>query len=232
MLPLLRSTVIEPRISFLCMTRADRVNAKIVATLRALGCGLMAIGVETGDADLAKQPWVGRARPEHGEIRRATVVIRQGGIHCRWYLQVGMGQQDWASIEKTIRFYFGIEDHERLTIDSIRSAMLGVRRNWIPDSINVATNIPYPGTVIERFYRDRVWVKPEYRDSYERMRHEPEIGFRDKIFADPITETEVMSSADIGEAREITLKLHSFGVDHKWEEVSWLISRLSSHVET
>jgi len=87
------------RIPFECITRADRMNPEIAATLSELGCFRVWVGSESGSQKIldAMQRGV-RA----GQVRDAVGTLRQHGIETGMFLMWGYEGEDLADIEATV----------------------------------------------------------------------------------------------------------------------------------
>jgi radical SAM superfamily enzyme YgiQ (UPF0313 family) len=111
---------------------------------------------------------------------KRTRLLQMAGIQSKYYLIVGLPGQDWASIGRT---------KEMLYRDQ-------------PDKIGVAVAMPYPGTGLARMPGIRM------RAGYEGMIHEPPLELKGQSFV-PFTETDVMTSEEIGRARDEILTYFS-----------------------
>ncbi len=87
------------RIPFECITRADRMNGEIAATLAGLGCFRVWVGSESGSQKIldAMQRGV-RA----GQVRDAVGSLRAHGIETGMFLMWGYEGEDLADIEATV----------------------------------------------------------------------------------------------------------------------------------
>jgi radical SAM superfamily enzyme YgiQ (UPF0313 family) len=87
------------RIPFECITRADRMNREIAATLAGLGCFRVWVGSESGSQKLldAMQRGV-----RVGQVRDAVGALREHGIETGMFLMWGYDGEDLADIEATV----------------------------------------------------------------------------------------------------------------------------------
>jgi anaerobic magnesium-protoporphyrin IX monomethyl ester cyclase len=87
------------RIPFECITRADRVNARVAETLAALGCFRVWIGSESGSQRILD-------RMERGvkieQVRSAVELCRVHGIQTGMFLMWGYDGEEIEDIEATV----------------------------------------------------------------------------------------------------------------------------------
>ena len=86
------------RIPFECITRADRLNARVAAQLAELGCDRVWIGSESGSQRLldAMERGVTIA-----QVRDAVRQLKQNGIHTGMFFMWGYEGEDLTDIEAT-----------------------------------------------------------------------------------------------------------------------------------
>jgi radical SAM superfamily enzyme YgiQ (UPF0313 family) len=87
------------RIPFECITRADRVNERIVGVLAELGCVRVWIGSESGSQRILDAMERGVTAEQ---VRRAVSLCRKDGIQTGMFLMWGYEGEDLADIEATI----------------------------------------------------------------------------------------------------------------------------------
>ena len=87
------------RIPFECITRADRVNERIAATLRELGCLRVWIGSESGSQRILNAMERGVTVEQ---VRRAVALCKANGIETGMFLMWGYDGEDIADVEATI----------------------------------------------------------------------------------------------------------------------------------
>ena len=87
------------RIPFECITRADRMNREIAATLAGLGCFRVWVGSESGSQKIldAMQRGV-----RVGQVGDAVGTLREHGIETGMFLMWGYEGEDLADIEATV----------------------------------------------------------------------------------------------------------------------------------
>jgi anaerobic magnesium-protoporphyrin IX monomethyl ester cyclase len=87
------------RIPFECITRADRVNERIAATLNELGCMRVWIGSESGSQRILDAMQRGVTVEQ---VRRAITLCKANGIETGMFLMWGYDGEDVSDIEATI----------------------------------------------------------------------------------------------------------------------------------
>jgi radical SAM superfamily enzyme YgiQ (UPF0313 family) len=87
------------RIPFECITRADRINERIAATLAELGCTRVWIGSESGSQRILNAMQRGVTVEQ---VRKAVTLCKQNGIQTGMFLMWGYEGEDLSDIEATI----------------------------------------------------------------------------------------------------------------------------------
>jgi anaerobic magnesium-protoporphyrin IX monomethyl ester cyclase len=115
--------MIEKRLplSWVCETRFDCVDAKLLALMQQAGCIRIHFGLESADPALLPLAKPG-LKLEQAEM--ALEVCRRLHIHAHVFMLVGLPNESWDSVHTTLR----------------------ALRRLAPDSVQVAIVTPYPGT--------------------------------------------------------------------------------------
>jgi anaerobic magnesium-protoporphyrin IX monomethyl ester cyclase len=87
------------KIPFECITRADRMNARMAETLAALGCFRVWIGSESGSQKILDSMQRGVRIPQ---VREAVRLLREHGIETGMFLMWGYEGEDLGDIEATV----------------------------------------------------------------------------------------------------------------------------------
>jgi radical SAM superfamily enzyme YgiQ (UPF0313 family) len=87
------------KIPFECITRADRMNARIAETLAELGCFRVWIGSESGSQRILDAMERG-VKVE--QVREAVALCKQNGIQTGMFLMWGYEGEEVADIEATV----------------------------------------------------------------------------------------------------------------------------------
>ena len=89
----------ELKIPFECITRADRMNARMAETLAALGCFRVWIGSESGSQKILDSMQRG---VKIAQVREAVRLLREHGIETGMFLMWGYEGEDLGDIEATV----------------------------------------------------------------------------------------------------------------------------------
>ena len=128
---------------WLCETRYDLVDAELLRLMHDAGCREINYGLETADEEAFATVGKGGAKQGLEYFGAMIQATKAAGIRCHTHLMLGLPNDSWPSIKRTIRFL----------------------RNNRPDSVQVAIFIPYPGTPLgEQLRRDGVVHDDTFRD--------------------------------------------------------------------
>jgi anaerobic magnesium-protoporphyrin IX monomethyl ester cyclase len=139
------------QIPFECITRADRMNEKIVATLREIGCMRVWIGSESGSQRILDAMQRGVTVEQ---VRNAVELCRNHEIQSGMFLMWGYEGEDLSDIEATV--------------EHVRSCR--------PDIFFTTVSYPISGTpyfqkVADRLVSVKPWAESTDRDYKIRGRH-------------------------------------------------------------
>lgn len=108
-------------VTFNCAIRAEHVDDELIAQMKAAGCWMMSLGIETGDPDLLAQH---RQNPDLQMLADTIRLIKRHGIRVKGLMMVGLPGETELSV--------------RRSIDYILSLPI--------DDLNVAKFTPFPGS--------------------------------------------------------------------------------------
>ena len=139
------------RIPFECITRADRLNERIAATLQELGCMRVWIGSESGSQRILDAMDRGVTVEQ---VRRAVGLCKANGIETGMFLMWGYDGEDISDVEATV-------DHVK---------------QCRPDVFFTTVSYPIKGTpyfdkVAARLVNIKPWSKTSDREFAVRGRH-------------------------------------------------------------
>ena len=139
------------RIPFECITRADRVNPTVAATLADLGCMRVWIGSESGSQKILDAMQRGVTTDQ---VRTAVALCQTNGIRVGMFLMWGYEGEELSDIEATV-------DH---------------LKRCRPDVFFTTVSYPIKGTpyfdrVSSKVVRIRPWKESTDRDIAIRSRH-------------------------------------------------------------
>lgn len=119
----------SPGLRWTCLARPDQLDEETVRAMAASGCGLVQLGVESGDDAIL-------ARYSKGftvaQVRRAFALCREAGLPTLGFFIIGLPGQDEASVVRTIDLALELD----------------------PDLASFAVPTPDPGTVLGRVMDD------------------------------------------------------------------------------
>jgi radical SAM superfamily enzyme YgiQ (UPF0313 family) len=111
------------KINWLCETRLDLVDRKLLELMKKAGCIQINYGLESGDPQLFSN--VGKpSRYQLEELRDIILMTKDVGIKAHTHLIIGLPGENWRTIKNTLK----------------------TLKEWRPDSIQVNIVTPYPGT--------------------------------------------------------------------------------------
>ena len=87
------------RVSFECITRADRLNEEVIAILKACGCFRVWIGAESGSQRIIDAM---DRRVEVGQVRDMIRAARRAGIQAGTFIMLGYPGETEADIRETV----------------------------------------------------------------------------------------------------------------------------------
>jgi anaerobic magnesium-protoporphyrin IX monomethyl ester cyclase len=128
------------KIAFKCLSRADLLEARVVAALARAGCRTVWIGAESGSQRVLDAMEKG-VRVE--EIREAASRLRQAGIEVGFFLQFGYPGETFEDVLATRRLV----------------------RECAPDDIGISVSYPLPGTRFFESVKDGMGRKRNWEDS-------------------------------------------------------------------
>ena len=110
-------------ISFNCVVRAEHIDPALLGQLKAAGCWMISIGIETGDEALLARH---RKNADLGMLAKKIRMIKKAGIRTKGLLMMGLPGETEASIKKSMAY--------------VRSLPI--------DDFNLAKFTPFPGSPI------------------------------------------------------------------------------------
>lgn len=137
--------------TWVCITRADTLEADLLRLMKLAGCVEVHIGVETGSDRLLK---LMNKQTTAAVLKRGVKLIKEAGIRVKTYLMWKYPGENEADREATIEFM----------------------RETQPDKYTISRFIPLPGSAVERVtgQKGAVWFYPdedqEFSEYRERIR--------------------------------------------------------------
>jgi anaerobic magnesium-protoporphyrin IX monomethyl ester cyclase len=125
---------------FKCLQRADLVNEKTAAALKAAGCQTVWVGAESGSQKILDAMDKGDTVADmHNAVRQ----LRTVGIEIGFFLQFGYPGENWEDVQQTLRMV----------------------REAAPDDIGISVSYPMPGTKFFERVKLELGEKQNWTDS-------------------------------------------------------------------
>ena len=126
-------------VTYNCAARAEHLDKDLLRLMKASGCWMISLGIETGDADLLARH---RSKADLDLLRGRVELIQRAGIRVKGLLMLGLP----GETEETVRH----------SMDYVRSLRL--------DDFNLTKFTPFPGAPLYARIReqgtfDEVWPK-------------------------------------------------------------------------
>ncbi len=93
-------------VGWTCQTRADNVDAELLALMHKAGCRLIHLGVESGSTSVLEAS--GKAATKD-DVYRGTRLIHEAGIETLAFFMFGLPGETGADREETIRFAIDLD---------------------------------------------------------------------------------------------------------------------------
>ena len=87
------------RFSWTCFARVDHINEPLLATMKAAGCGLIQLGVESGDEQILRRYKKGFTV---AQIRQAMAACRSQGLRTLAFFIIGLPGETESTVRRTI----------------------------------------------------------------------------------------------------------------------------------
>jgi radical SAM superfamily enzyme YgiQ (UPF0313 family) len=91
--------------TFNCAVRAEHIDLDLLRKMKAAGCWMVSLGIETGDENLLAQH---RQGADLDLIAQKIHLIRQAGIRTKGLLMLGLPGETEASIKKSMDYVFSL----------------------------------------------------------------------------------------------------------------------------
>jgi radical SAM superfamily enzyme YgiQ (UPF0313 family) len=123
-----------------CAVRAEHIDLDLLMQMKASGCWMASLGIETGDQDLLARH---RQNPDLDMLAEKIHLVKKAGIRVKGLLMMGLPGETEGSIRKSMQYVFNL----RL------------------DDMNISKFTPFPGSPI---YEDLQW-HGEFKEDWNRM---------------------------------------------------------------
>ncbi len=107
--------------TFNCAVRAEHIDSDLSKMMKAAGCWMISLGIETGDQDLLARH---RKNPNLEMLADKIRLIKKAGIRVKGLLMIGLPGETESSVSKSMDYVFSLPI----------------------DDINISKFTPFPGT--------------------------------------------------------------------------------------
>jgi len=109
------------QVTFNCAVRANHVDEDLLVQMKAAGCWMISLGIETGDADLLAQH---RQQVDLQMLAEKIRLMKKIGLRVKGLLMMGLPGESEESIQKSMEYFFSLPI----------------------DDLNLSKFTPFPGT--------------------------------------------------------------------------------------
>jgi len=172
----------QMNIEMFIFARVDSIDDETAGLLADIGVRTVSMGVETGDERLSKRVLAKGLENPNQRALRANTLLKKHNLRSKFFMMVGLPEQDWESILKSAEL--------------IREAR--------PTEMEVAITMPYPGTILAR----KGTIRKE--GGLESLHHGARVGPKKMDRAKSLnvtTSTDAMNSSEITVARQLLINL-------------------------
>ena len=131
-------------IRWICNSRVDTVDPKMLHEMKRAGCWMIAYGIETGSDEILDNVKKGGSATVD-QARKAVAWTKEAGIKVWAYFVMGLPGENVQTVEETIRFAKSIP----------------------ADIVNFAVGTPYPGTDLHKQAISQGLLKSEYWEDFD-----------------------------------------------------------------
>lgn len=132
------------KISFNCAARAEHLDPDLLKLMRAAGCWMISLGVETGDPDLLAQH---RQNPDLNMLKKKIIMIKNAGIRIKALLMMGLPGETEKSVRKSREYIFSLPI----------------------DDLNLAKFTPFPGSPVYDAIKHQDSTHGHFNENWEKM---------------------------------------------------------------
>ena len=126
--------------TFNCAVRAEHIDRDLLERLKAAGCWMISLGIETGDEDLLAQH---RQNPDLTMMAEKIHQIKKAGIRTKGLLMMGLPGETEASIKKSMDYVFSLP----------------------LDDFNLSKFTPFPGSPLYK----KIYEFGSFEENWEKM---------------------------------------------------------------
>ncbi len=131
-------------ITFNCAARAEHLDIELLHKMKAAGCWMISLGIETGDEELLAHH---RQNPDLKMMREKIDLIKKAGIRVKGLLMMGLPGETEASILKSREYVYSLPI----------------------DDFNLAKFTPFPGSPIYKKIKQEGEELGTFHEDWEQM---------------------------------------------------------------
>ncbi len=131
------------KMTFNCAARAEHLDSELVTAMKAAGCWMISLGIETGDESLLAQH---RQNADLEMMREKIFMIKKAGIRVKGLLMMGLPGETEQSILRSKRYVYSLP----------------------LDEFNLAKFTPFPGSPIYKQLKQGALLGTFY-ENWEKM---------------------------------------------------------------
>ncbi len=132
------------KMTFNCAARAEHLDGDLLRQMKAAGCWMISLGVETGDPDLLARH---RQNPDLSMLREKIILIKKAGIRVKALLMMGLPGETRQSIQKSKEYVFSLPI----------------------DDFNLAKFTPFPGSPVYDDIKTSGSLLGTFDENWEKM---------------------------------------------------------------
>lgn len=130
--------------TFNCAARAEHLDFELLTLMKAAGCWMISLGIETGDEELLAAH---RQNPDLAMMREKILLIKKAGIRVKGLLMMGLPGETEASIRKSRKYVYSLPI----------------------DDFNLAKFTPFPGSPVYRQIKEAGGGMGTFDEDWEKM---------------------------------------------------------------
>jgi len=130
--------------TFNCAARAEHLDFELLKLMKAAGCWMISLGIETGDPDLLAQH---RQNPDLEMMRDKIDLIKKAGIRVKGLLMMGLPGETEESIKRSQKYVYSLPI----------------------DDFNLAKFTPFPGSPIYKEIKEQGSSLGTFNEDWEKM---------------------------------------------------------------
>jgi radical SAM superfamily enzyme YgiQ (UPF0313 family) len=128
------------RITYNCAARAEHLDEDLLRLMKASGCWMISLGIETGDPELLAQH---RQRSDLDLLAERIRMIKRAGIRVKGLLMMGLPGESETSVRRSMKYVYSLPI----------------------DDFNLTKFTPFPGSPIYETIREQ----GEFDETWEKM---------------------------------------------------------------